>query len=103
MPGGFRGMQFLAITRRRTESFSAEEFDAVLEPEAERVRELYAAGSFHQVYSRGDIPGGVMLIEARDAAEADKLMASLPLAQKGMSEVEIVALRPYRGFGPRST
>ena len=95
-------MQFLAITRRRTEIFSAEDFDAVLEPEAERVRELYAAGSFRQAYSRGDIPGAVLLLEAADAAEAERIMASLPFAQKGMSDVELIELRPYRGFGPQT-
>ncbi|MFY9781588.1 MAG: muconolactone Delta-isomerase family protein [Candidatus Baltobacteraceae bacterium] len=91
-------MQFLAITRRRTERFSDAEFAVALPPEAARARELYANGAFRALYSRGDIPGAVIVLEAADAAEAEKIVASLPMAQQAMMDIEVIPLRPYRGF-----
>jgi hypothetical protein len=40
-------------------------------------------------------------LEAADAVEARRITDTLPLAQKGMMDVQIIELRPYRGFGPR--
>ena len=94
-------MQFLAVIRRRTEQFTQEQFDAVLEPEAERVRLLYKEGGIRAVYSRGDKPGAVVQLECNDYEEALHILESLPFAQHGMLEIELVPLLPYRGFGPR--
>jgi muconolactone delta-isomerase len=91
-------MKFLAITRRRTERFSDAEFAVALRPEAARARELYAEGAFRELYSRGDIPGAVIVLEAADAAEAERIVGSLPMAQQAMMDVEVIPLRPYRGF-----
>ncbi len=91
-------MQFLAITRRRTEAFTEEQFLEQLGAEGIRARELYAHGVFRAIYSRGDIPGAVLLIEAEDLAGAQAAMDSLPFKQLEMMDVEIVPLKPYRGF-----
>jgi hypothetical protein len=91
-------MQFLAITRRRTEQFSEAEFAVRLDAEAVRARALYAEGTFRSINSRGDIPGAVLVIEAPDLAAARAAMASLPLAQLEMMDVEVIPLLPYRGF-----
>ena len=55
-------------------------------------------GDFREIYSRGDVPGAVLLIEADSAEAARALMDELPMAQRGMMEIQIVPLRPYRGF-----
>jgi uncharacterized protein YciI len=94
-------MQFLAITRRHTDRFTEAEFAAALEPEAEHARSLYASGAFRQIFSRGDKPGAVMMIEAADLAEAQSIVGSLPFARKKMMDVDIIELRPYRGFAPK--
>ena len=95
-------MQFLALMRRRTESFSAEEFDRYLEDEAQAVRAMYVDGAVRAIWSRSDVLGAVLLLEAASLDEAEKLLASLPLAQRGMLDREkLVPLRGYRGFGPR--
>jgi muconolactone delta-isomerase len=91
-------MEYLAIFRRRVEKFSDAEFDAVLTAEAARARELYAQGAFRTLYTRGDVPGAVIVIEADDASAAERMVASLPLARKAMMDVELIPLRPYRGF-----
>jgi muconolactone delta-isomerase len=97
-------MQVIALVRRRTEAFSSAEFDKYLEAEAEAVRTFYIQGSVRAIWSRDDALGAVLLLEASSLAEAQKLLAALPLVQREMAEVEkVVPLRGYRGFGPRQT
>ena len=95
-------MQVLAIVRRRTERYSDAEFAPMLEPEAQAVRTLYAQGAVRQMWSREDALGGVLLLEAESLEAARAIVASLPLVERDMAEVEkIVPLKGYRGFGPR--
>ena len=91
-------MQFIVITRRRTESFSDAEFAEQLPGESDRARELYADGHFRTINSRGDIPGAVIVVEARDLEDASRLVGTLPLAKLDMMDVQIIPVRPYRGF-----
>ena len=95
-------MQFLSISRRRTDAFPPEAFTAALTGnESQRVRELYLAGLIRQVWRRGDTPGAAILWEAANEAEVREALASLPLNQAGMLEIQFVAaLEPYPGFGP---
>lgn len=95
-------MQFLSISRRRTEAFDDEAFAAHLDAEALRVRELYAQGIVRSIWSRCDIPGAVMLLECADEVAAQAAVGSLPLAQRGMLEVQILPLQGYRAFAPPS-
>jgi muconolactone delta-isomerase len=96
-------MQFLSVSRRRLDVFPAETWTPdLLDAEAQRVREMYAAGSLRAIWRRGDMPGAVMLLEAADLAGAQALVESLPLAKLGMLEfVVVTGLEPYPGFGPR--
>ena len=91
-------MQFLSISRRRTELFEPQEFDKRLDAEAQRVRELYGEGTVRIIWSRGDIPGAVMLLEAQSLEGAQAAVGSLPLAQAEMLEVQIIPLKGYRAF-----
>ena len=96
-------MQFLSVSRRRTEAFPPEAWTPdLLEAEGQRVRELYAAGVLRTVWRRKDMPGAALVIEAASEDEARAALASLPLAQRGMLEVVVfTALEPYPAFGPR--
>ena len=96
-------MQFLSVSRRRTDEFPAEAWTPeLLAAEGERVRELYAAGIVRSIWRRQDIPGAAMLIEAANEDEARAAVASLPLATRGMLEIVVfTALEPYPAFGPR--
>ena len=95
-------MQFMVLLRRITERFSEADFAPLLEAEAERARALYTEGIFRQLWSRGDMPGACVLLEAPDEAQARAILASLPLLAAGMLEMTaLVPLKPYRGFGPR--
>lgn len=95
-------MQFLSLSRRRTDAFPPEAFTSELGArESQRVRELYAAGILRQVWKRGDVPGASILWEAASEAEVRAAIESLPIYQAGMLElVALVPLEPYPGFGP---
>lgn len=95
-------MQFISISRRLTERFSDEEFAAHIEAERERVRELYKDGAVRSIWSRKDVPGAVMLLECADAAAANDAVSSLPLARRGMLEVQILPLTSYPAFFPKT-
>jgi muconolactone delta-isomerase len=96
-------MQFLSISRRKTEQFPPERWTPeLLERESQRVRALYAAGVLRAIWRRKDMPGAVMLLEVADEDEARATVATLPLAELGMLEFVIVTgLEPYGGFAPR--
>ena len=95
-------MQFLSVSRRRTDEFPPEAFTSELVArEAERVRELYAAGLLRQVWRRTETAGAAILWEAASEDEVRAALASLPIAQAGMLEVVLLTpLAPYPGFGP---
>lgn len=95
-------MQFLALSRMRTERFSDADFAPHLEAEAQRARTLYAQGHLRQIWYRGDERGAASILEAEDADAARAMLDSLPLVQAGMLEIlHVIPLLPYRGFGPR--
>ncbi|ARP87953.1 muconolactone Delta-isomerase family protein [Bordetella genomosp. 9] len=95
-------MQFLAISRLRTELYGDEDFAPYLEEEAQRARQLYMDGHVRQIWYRGDIRGACSLIEAPDRKAALAHLETLPLVRAGMLEIQLVIpLQPYRGFGPR--
>lgn len=96
-------MQILVMVRRRTESFSDEQFAPVLEPEAEAIRSLYAQGIVRAVWSREDTPGAALLLETGSMEQARAIVATFPLVERGMAQVEkMIPLKGYRGFGPRT-
>ncbi|MBZ9893516.1 MULTISPECIES: muconolactone Delta-isomerase family protein [unclassified Mesorhizobium] len=96
-------MQFIVLTRRRTESFNDADYTPErLEAEAEGVRRLFMASTVRQIWNRGDMGGACLLMEAEAEEEVRSVLNALPLFKSGMQEtVSIVPLRPYRGFGPR--
>ena len=96
-------MQFLALSRRRTEAFPPEAFTPeLIEAEGQRVRELYTQGIIRSIWRRQDTPGAALLIEADSEEKVRAILATLPLAQHGMLELVVLTqLLPYPGFGPR--
>ncbi|HEX4013981.1 MAG TPA: muconolactone Delta-isomerase family protein [Candidatus Cybelea sp.] len=96
-------MQFISLSRRLTERFSDEQFAAHIDAERERVRVLYKDGVVRSIWSRKDAAGAVMVLECADEAAAYAAVDSLPLAQRGMLEVQILPLGPYPAFFPAVT
>ena len=95
-------MQFLTLSRRRTDAFPPEAFTPeLIAAEALRVRELYIIGMLRQVWKRGDTPGAAIIWEAADEKQVREAVASLPFAKAGMLELSVILpLEPYAGFGP---
>ena len=95
-------MQFLTLSRRRTDAFPAEAFTPeLIAREGQRVQELYIAGILRQVWRRGDTPGAAIVWEAASEAEVRTACESLPIFKAGMLEiVAFVPLQPYPAFGP---
>ena len=93
-------MQFLTISRRRTTEFPPEAFTAdLIARETQRVRQLYASGILRQIWKRADTPGASILWEAPSEAEVREALASLPIYQAGMLEIQaLIPLEPYAGF-----
>jgi muconolactone delta-isomerase len=95
--------QFIACVRRNYDEFPESEFTPeLLEAEAERARTLYRDGVFRQMWSRGDSPGAVILMELGSLDETRAALESLPLQQRGMLLIDaVIPVMAYRGFGPR--
>ena len=95
-------MQFLILTRRRTEQFSEADFAPRVDDEAQQARALYAEGFIRQIWHRGDLPGACMLVEGEAEPQVRATLNTLPFVKAGMLEVlAVIPLRPYAGFGPR--
>ena len=80
-------MQFLAISRMRTDLFSDADFGPLLEDEAQRARTLYIEGMVRQIWHRGDERGACSLLEADSEGAAREIIGSLPLVRAGMLEL----------------
>jgi muconolactone delta-isomerase len=90
----------MVLSRRRTERFADPDFEAVIPAETESVRKLYIDGVVRQIWLRGDLPGACFTLEAPDLDAAHATIATLPMADSGLSEFTVIPLAPYRGFGP---
>jgi len=95
-------MQFLTLSRRRTERFADAEFAALRAKEVEQARALYADGFLRHIWHRGDLAGACMLVEADSEQHVRERLDTLPLVNAGMLEVTIIPLKPYAGFCPSS-
>jgi hypothetical protein len=95
-------MQILAVLRRRTEAFPEADFLALLDDEAEMLRRLYAEAFVRHAWTRDDAPGAVLMLEAVDMEAARSELKRLPLVAREMTELSLLPLRGYRGFGPQN-
>jgi muconolactone delta-isomerase len=91
-------MQFLTVSRRRTDQFSDAEFTARVAAEVAQARALYAAGFIRQIWHRRDVAGACILVEAASEDEVRQKLQTLPLVAAGMLEVTVIPLKPYAGF-----
>ena len=92
-------MQFLSISQRR-KGFAEEAYAGLAEQEMERARELYSEGLIRQIWHRADTPGACLLWEAEGEEQVREVWKTFPFAQAGMTEVTLIPLKPYAGFGP---
>jgi hypothetical protein len=67
---------------------------AIMPAEIRATVQLYLDGKIREWYSRADGKGGVFLLNARDVAEAESIMESLPLAKEHMLDHEYIPVGP---------
>ena len=67
---------------------------AIMPAEIRATVQLYLDGKIREWYSREDGRGGVFLLNARDAAEAESIMESLPLAKENLLDHEYIPVGP---------
>ena len=91
-------MQFLVITRRKTETFDQHAFDALVHEEISAARILYGSGFTRQLWHRGDGCGACQVVEADNITSVHQKLSELPFIKNGMLDVEVLELAPYRGF-----
>ncbi len=78
---------------------SALEFEPYLEAEAEAVWKLMQSGMVREIYFREGPSQAVLIMEAGSTQEAEETLARLPLVEAGLTEFEVIGLRPYPGLG----
>lgn len=91
-------MQFLVLTRRKSEAFTTEQFTEKFSAEVSRARELYQEQFTRQIWHRADGSGACQIVEGPDEEYVRDKINSLPFAGAGMLDIMIVPLKPYAGF-----
>ncbi len=90
-------MKILAI-EHELPGATAGQFQAYLQDEALQAWRLYQAGVIRELYFRADQNTAVLVLECKDVAEAEAVLAALPLVKAGLIEFDLIPLMPYPGF-----
>jgi muconolactone delta-isomerase len=96
-----RVVRFLAIATSDDSWFDAlapEDAATLSRAEAARSWELFCSGVIREMSWRADRRDVVIVLEARDAREAEAALATLPLVAAGGVAFELVGLLPYDGW-----
>jgi muconolactone delta-isomerase len=90
-------MKFLAL-EREIPGATAERFQPLLKNEARRVWELLQSGVLREIYFHAEKHTAVLMLECAHAEEARNLLATLPLVQAGLIDLDLIPLVAYDGF-----
>ena len=90
-------MRILAL-EKEVPGASAGNLTARLQEEARAVWELTQAGIIREIHFRDDRSQAVIMLEANGTAQAEEVLAQLPLVKAGLIEFEVIGLLPYPGF-----
>jgi hypothetical protein len=90
-------MKLLALERERP-GRSPGDFAPHGHAEARALWDLVLQGTVREAYFRDDRRDAVLILECSDIAEAESVLARLPMVHAGLIEFEIIPLRAYDGF-----
>ena len=90
-------MKILAIEKEMP-GLTNIDFKPHLEAEAQWVWELQQSGIIREIYFRQDRGSAVLVLECKNASEAEAILSTLPLAQKGLVTFDIIPLKAYSGY-----
>ena len=82
-----------ALLKAKT-GVTREQVMAIMPTEIRATVQLYLAGKIREWHSREDGRGAVFLLNARDVAEAESIMESLPLAKEHLLDHEYIPVGP---------
>jgi muconolactone delta-isomerase len=71
---------------------------AIAAAEARRAWDLHQAGVVRELYFHAEEAMAVLVLECADRAEADAVLATLPMVAAGLIQFEVLPLRAYPGF-----
>lgn len=69
----------------------------LMNQEARDVYQLYLAGQLREHYFNQN-QCAVLMLECANKAQAQELLATLPLVRNGLIEFEVMELHPYTGY-----
>ena len=91
-------MRVLAI-ERPVDGVTSDRFTPeLLADEARRVWELQQTDAVREIHFRADEPLAVLTLECGGAADAEAILATLPLVAAGLIDFEVLPLVAYPGF-----
>jgi hypothetical protein len=76
-----------------------EQVMAIMPAEIRQTVQLYLNGKIREWYSRSDGRGVVLLLDAKDVAEAHAIMDGLPLGKQNLVDDEFIAVGPLMPLG----
>jgi hypothetical protein len=90
-------MKILAI-EKEVPGIKDEDYKPHLKPEALKAWELYQQGIIRELYFTKTDNFAVLILECKDADEANEYLNALPLVKQGLIKFEVIPLVPYSGF-----
>lgn len=90
-------MKVIVIATRKQDA-KPEEFAPHLDAEVKHALGMYRDEAVREIYSRADGKGAIIVLECGDIAQAEQLVAGLPLAAAGLLSFEFYGTKPYRGI-----
>jgi len=90
-------MKVLALEKDISGAASIEN-SAILQDEARAVWQLMQAGIIREIHFREHRSQAVIMLEVGSTAQAQEVLAQLPLVKAGLIEFEVIGLQPYPGL-----
>ena len=90
-------MKILCI-EKEVPGVKEQDYKSLLKAEALRAWELFQKGIVRELYFTQDDHSAVLVLECSDAAEAEKVLNTLPLVKEGLIKFNIIPLISYPGF-----
>lgn len=90
-------MRIIAL-EKETNTAKPIEFRRNAKAEAKALWKLYLEGTVREFYFRKEKKLAVLILEAKNKAEANNALSKLPYVSKKLIEFELIPLRPYPGF-----
>ena len=90
-------MKILAI-EKEVPGIKEEDYKPFLKQEALKAWELYQQGIIRELYFTQTDNYTVLILECKDADEANRHLNTLPLVKEGLIKFDVLPLIPYPGF-----